>query len=85
MKHPWQLTNAGHATRDERRTRYTSYLDEALQLARKFEKQGSSTPHQLEGTLGELQFFSLPECCLNAEAENKHKGLMDKIKAVFRN
>jgi len=70
---------------DERRTRYTSYLDEALQLARKFEKQGSSTPHQLEGTLGELQFFSLPECCLNAEAENKHKGLMDKIKAVFRN
>ena len=69
---------------DERRTRYTSYLDEALQLARKLEKKASSTSHQLEGRLGELQFFSLPECCVNVESENKRGGLMDKIKAVFR-
>ena len=70
---------------DERRTRYTGYLDEALRLARKLEKQESAGLHQLEGKLGELQFFSLPGCCINDQAENKHKGLMDKIKGVFRN
>jgi len=70
---------------DERQARYTRYLDDALKLARKLEKKTLSTSHQLEGRLGELQFFSLPECCINIEAENKRKGLVDKIKAVFRN
>jgi len=68
---------------DERRAHYESYLDDALQWARKLQKQNPSAPHQLEGTLGELQFFSLPECCMRTHTANKQKGLVSKIKAIF--
>lgn len=68
---------------EERRTRYESYLDEALQWARKLQKQEPVVPHQLAGTLGELQFFALPECCIDPGADSKHKGLIDKIKSIF--
>ena len=68
---------------DERRARYESYLDDALKWARKLQKQDPSAPHQLEGTLGELQFFSLPESCMKADTSKRQKGLVGKIKAIF--
>ncbi len=60
---------------EERRVRYTSYLAEALEWAHKLQEQQPSAAHRLEGTLGELQFFSLPECCMNPETGKKHSGL----------
>ena len=68
---------------EERRVRYESYLDEALQHARKLQKKTRGAPHQLDGTLAELQFFSLPECCMNPDSKTNSKGLMGKIKAIF--
>ena len=70
---------------DERRNRYTAYLDEALQLARKLEKQEPAGSHQLEGKLGELQFFSLPNCCIDAKKAHKQTGFLNKIRSVFNN
>jgi len=49
---------------EERKMRYTGYLEEALRLAQKLQKQDPSVEHALEGTLGELQFFALPECSI---------------------
>jgi hypothetical protein len=69
---------------EERQQRYSSYLDEALKWARKLQKQGTSKTHQLEGKLGKLQFFALPECCMNPDAKKASKGLLGKIKSIFR-
>lgn len=69
---------------EERQKRYSSYLDEALALARKLQKRGKSEAHKLEGTLSELQFFALPECCMNPETKKAPKGLIGKIKSIFR-
>ncbi len=68
---------------EERRLRYTSYLDEALEWARKLEKQEPSAAHHLEGTLGELQFFSLPECCMNPDAKKKHTSPLRQNQGHF--
>lgn len=54
---------------EQRRANYTKYLDEAMQWASQLEQQDSPAPHLLEGALGELQFFSLPECCINPDIE----------------
>ena len=70
---------------DERRNRYTAYLDEALQLARKLEKREPAGSHRLEGKLGELQFFSLPNCCIDAKKAHKQMGFLNKIRSVFNN
>ncbi len=48
----------------ERQKCYTTYLEEAFALALKLQKQAPSIEHTLEGPLGELQFFALPECCI---------------------
>ena len=48
----------------ERRARYTAYLESAMQLAAELQKQNPAELHQLEGSLGELQFFTLPACCV---------------------
>ena len=69
---------------EERQKRYTSYLDEALKMARKLAKQDSSEEHILAGTLGELQFFSLPECCVSPGRQNPQKGVMGRIKSLFK-
>jgi selenocysteine lyase/cysteine desulfurase len=69
---------------EERQQCYTSYLDEALKLAKKLQKQSPSVDHELEGKLGELQFFALPECSLQADGSKTRSGLMGKIKAIFR-
>ena len=68
---------------EERSARYTSYLDDALKCARKLQKQGPPVPHRLEGSLGELQFFGLTECCINPDTKKNQKGLVGKIKAIF--
>jgi len=54
---------------EERQVRYSAYLDEAREWARKLQDQHPSVPHMLKGKLGELQFFSLPECCMNADGK----------------
>ena len=68
---------------EERRQRYTQYLDEALKLARQFEKRAVSADHVLEGKAGELQFFTLPECCMDAGNDKAPSGLAGKFKAIF--
>ncbi len=70
---------------EERQRRYTSYLEEALRLTRKLQKQDPSVEHALAGKLGELQFFTLPECCINADGKKARKSLMVKFKAIFGN
>jgi len=67
----------------ERQARYSAYLEEARDLAAGLRQQGPSDLHMLEGTLGELQFFTLPECCVNRETRSKHQALMGKIKTLF--
>jgi selenocysteine lyase/cysteine desulfurase len=68
---------------EERRQRYTQYLDDALKLARQFEKRAVSADHVLEGKAGELQFFTLPECCMDAGNDKAPGGLARKFKAIF--
>jgi selenocysteine lyase/cysteine desulfurase len=82
--------NSGMAERapkstEEREACYSTYLDDALKLARKLQKQVPAKPHQLDGKLGDLQFFSLPECCITPEAGKTRQGLMGKIKSLFSN
>ena len=62
---------------------YESYLKEAQKLARKLQKQNPSTDHVLEGKLGQLQFFALPECCIDSDTNKAKKGLMGKLKSIF--
>ena len=68
---------------EERQKRYTSYLEQALQLARKLQKKAPQVEHTLEGKPGELQFFALPECCMGSENKKNRKGLMGKLKSIF--
>jgi len=68
---------------EERNKCYTSYLEEALKLARKLQKQDPSVEHALEGTLGELQFFALPECSINPDDKKAGGGLIGKLKSIF--
>jgi len=68
---------------EERQSRYSGYLEEALRMARKLQKQEPSVKHALEGTLGELQFFALPECSINPDSKSGKKGLMGKLKSIF--
>ncbi|MBT8076271.1 MAG: aminotransferase class V-fold PLP-dependent enzyme [Gammaproteobacteria bacterium] len=68
---------------EERKQRYTQYLDDALKLARQFEKRAVSADHVLEGKAGELQFFTLPECCMDAGNDKAPGGLAGKFKAIF--
>ena len=68
---------------EERDKCYSSYLGEALKLAKKLQKQDPSVEHALEGALGELQFFALPECCINPGDKKTGGRLMGKLKAIF--
>jgi selenocysteine lyase/cysteine desulfurase len=88
----FSLESALNATRTDetpmsfkdRQEHYANYLDEAMKWARRLQKQSKSKTHQLEGKLGELQFFALPDCCINPEAKKAHKGLIGRIKSIFR-
>jgi len=68
---------------EERQKRYTSYLGEALQLAQKLQKLDPSVEHQLEGALGELQFFALPECSVKPGDDKAGRGFIGKLKSLF--
>jgi len=68
---------------DERRRHYEAYLEEARQLAEKLQLQGPMTQKDLEGQLGELQFFTLPECCAQGNGKKSRTGMMGKIKSLF--
>jgi len=68
---------------EERQACYTRYLDEALKIARKLQKRSPSEEHSLEGKLGELQFFALPECCMQVGDKKGQGRLMGKLKSIF--
>jgi len=69
---------------EERQKHYTSYLEQALELAKNLQKQHPSVAHELEGRLGELQFFALPQCCLQAGGKKSGTGLVGRFKDIFR-
>jgi len=69
---------------EERQKRYTSYLEQALELAKNLQKQHPSVAHELDGKLGELQFFALPECSLQAGGKKAGGGLAGKLKNFFK-
>lgn len=68
---------------EERRKCYESYLRDALEMAQKLQKKNLTAEHVLEGKAGELQFFALPDCCMEPDNKSKPKGLADKLKAIF--
>ena len=68
---------------EERRRHYESYLAEASQLAEKLQKHGPLSETELEGMLGDLQFFTLPECCTETGGKKTRKSVMGKIKSIF--
>ncbi len=49
----------------KRQACYSSYLTEASHLAEALQKEDPPAEHVLAGRLGELQFFSLPECSIS--------------------
>ena len=70
---------------EERQKNYIGYLEEAEKLAAKLQKKDPSVDHVLEGTLGKLQFFSLPGCCMQAGNKKPVKGFVGRIKSIFKN
>jgi selenocysteine lyase/cysteine desulfurase len=68
---------------EERRKCYESYLRDALEMAQKFQKQNLTAEHVLEGKAGELQFFALPDCCMDSDNKTRRKGLVGKLKSIF--
>jgi len=68
---------------EERQRRYTSYLEEADKLAGKLQKQKRPKDYVLEGTLGKLQFFVLPECCVRPGTTNSRNGFIGKLTSFF--
>lgn len=69
---------------EKRQKCYTSYLEQALELALNLQKQRPSVEHTLDGKLGELQFFALPECCLQQGEKRAVRGLRGKLKSIFK-
>lgn len=67
----------------ERQECYQRYLEEAAKLARKLKKQNPDIEHELHGALGKLQFFALPECCMNPDSKPTRKSLAGKLKAIL--
>jgi selenocysteine lyase/cysteine desulfurase len=68
----------------ERSKCYMSYLTEAKQLAAELQTQAPVAEYELEGRLRELQFFALPECCMQTVVKPAKKGLLHKIKAAIK-
>ena len=67
----------------DRQKRYTGYLEAALKIARKLAKKDPSVAHELSGALAELQFFSLPECCMESSGKKPRKSVIRKLKSIF--
>ena len=68
---------------EERERRYNSYLEFADKLAKKLEKKTAPEDYVLAGELAELQFFALPECCMEAGDGSGQKGVVGKLKSIF--
>ncbi len=68
---------------EERRKCYESYLREAREMAQKLQKKNLTAEHVLEGKAGELQFFALPDCCMDSDNKTRRKRLVGKLKAIF--
>jgi len=66
-----------------RQQHYSSYLAAALQLAAELQKEDPPKEHVLDGVLGELQFFALPEGCIEMPGNKDHMGLVGKLKSIF--
>ena len=64
----------------ERVEHYTNYLREAKKLAAELKSEGPVAEHELEGRLKDLQFFALPESCMQTVVKPARKGLLKKIK-----
>ena len=64
--------------RVDRQQRYSSYLKEAHELATKLQKLTPTVEYQLDGTPGELQFFALPECCMDRGTQTNSPGGSEK-------
>lgn len=70
-------------TGSERAMRYKHYLDEALQLALQLQSESPVADYELEGRLKDLQFFALPECCMQTVIKPAEEGLMQEIKSTI--
>jgi len=66
-----------------RRQHYSSYLEAALQLAAELQTEDPPKEHVLDGVLGELQFFALPECCIKSPKKKGRMGLVGKLNSIF--
>ena len=66
-----------------RRACYQRYLKEAVDMAAELGQQDLHGDHDLDGTLGKLQFFTLPQCCVNPDERSVKKGVMGRLKAIF--
>jgi len=47
------------------------------------QQQGPHTEMELEGALGGLQFFTLPECCARSSNKEARKSMMGRLKSLF--
>ncbi len=63
-----------------RRACYQRYLKEAAELVEELSLKDQGKERELEGNLGKLQFFSLPECCIGCEEHPPKKGPASKTK-----
>ncbi len=70
---------------EQRQQSYDSYLKEANQMAEDLQQQELELDYVLDGKLGELQFFALPECCVKPVQAKSKPGWMNKLKSVFGN
>ncbi|NOR19582.1 MAG: aminotransferase class V-fold PLP-dependent enzyme, partial [Xanthomonadales bacterium] len=68
---------------NERQQRYSDYLNEAFGVAEDLQKQAPTIEYMFEGSLKELQFFALPECCMIPETKKGSQGFIGKLKSVF--
>ncbi len=68
----------------QRQQHYASFLEVALQLAEGLQKEAPPKAHELDGVLGELQFFSLPEGCVKVPDNAGHRGFISQLKSIFR-
>ena len=68
---------------EARQQSYNRFLDEARQLADELRQLTPPAEHVLEGTLGQLQFFCLPGCCMPAVEKETGNSWVGKLKSIF--
>ena len=68
---------------EERQNRYASYLQEASALATQLQKLPAHVEYRLDGVLGELQFFSLPECSIDTHGRKTGGGILNQLTSII--